>query len=196
MKYKAIDIGCGGGSFIMANIHEYIPEWNEKDIEVTRLDGNKDVKPDILHNILDPMPVKLYDQYDLVYMSHVLEHIPWRNTVFVANEAAKLVKVGGYFLISVPSLEWACKELLRGNYNQTVLMTIYGGQDDEWLYHRSGFTRLVLEMLADKIGMRIYMLRETDTIVTVGNSCGGHALQHTMLMRKVVSAEDPAEAIA
>lgn len=194
MTYRVIDIGCGEKSHILNYIQEYIPEWDEKEIEVTRLDVQESTKPDILHNILQPMPKELYEKFDLAYMSHVLEHIPWRDTVSVANEVAKLVKQGGYFLISVPSIEWACREVLRGNFNLVVMMTFYGGQDDEWLYHRCGFTKPTLEMLADKIGMKIYSLRDTNVVVLM-NSSNGHAMQHVLLMRKE-SDGNPAEAIA
>ena len=152
MTIQTIDIGCGGKSFILDYIHQYLPHWDSEEIQITRMDSNKDVKPDILHDILKPMPQELYRKYDLVFMSHVLEHIPWRHSVSVAHEVAGLVKPGGYFLLSVPSIEWACKEILRGNFNLTVMMTIYGGQDDEWLVHKCGFTRSALQMLSDRLG--------------------------------------------
>jgi len=179
---KAIDVGCGGNSFILDWVHDYLPEWDGQ-VEITNMDGNEEVHPDILHNILTPMPKELKGQFDFAYMSHVLEHVPWRDSVSVAMEVASLVKDGGYMMVNVPSMEWACKEILRGNYDMSVMMTIYGGQDDEWLFHKCGFTKPALEVLAKRIGMKIYSLKESQVLIQINEKIY-NAMQHTLFMRK------------
>ena len=183
MTYKAIDIGCGTKSWIKEYIHVYIPEWDGEEVEVVNLDGDEKIKPDILHNLMEPMPPELKGQFDLVYSAHVLEHISWLDTVSVAMEMASLVKEGGYMIIAVPSMEWACKELLRGNFNKGVMMTFYGGQEDEWLYHKSGFSKPSLEVLAQRLGMKVLSLRESSVILT-DRDRQWNATQHELFMRK------------
>jgi SAM-dependent methyltransferase len=182
MQYKAIDIGCGKNSTVLPYVSVYLPDWVGQ-VDVVRLDGNKKYKPDVLHNITKPMPERLKGKFDFAYMGHVLEHIPFRLAPAVAREVASLVKEGGYFLISVPSLEWACKEVIRGNFNIGVLMTIYGGQDDKWLYHYCGFTRPALTKLAKDIGMKVYSLKEGAVIVFAGEKAF-NSTQHELFMRK------------
>ena len=183
MTYKAIDIGCGTKSWIKEYIHVYIPEWDGEEVEVVNLDGDEKIKPDILHNLMEPMPEELKGQFDLVYSAHVLEHISWLDTVSVAMEMASLVKEGGYMIIAVPSMEWACKELLRGNFNKGVMMTFYGGQEDEWLYHKCGFSKPSLEVLAQRLGMKVLSLRESSVILT-DRDRQWNATQHELFMRK------------
>jgi len=184
MTHKAIHVGSGPGKgFLMSFVHDYLPEWEEEGVEVTRLDANPKVKPDIVHNLMKPMPDKLKEQYDLAYMSHVLEHIAWRDAPSVAKEVTTLIKPGGYFLIIVPSLEWAAKEICRGNYNLGVLMTIYGGQDDKWQFHNCGFTKAALSMLAEKIEMKVHSIRDGPTIV-LANEKMFNSEQHELFMCK------------
>jgi SAM-dependent methyltransferase len=188
MTYKAIDIGCGLHSFILDYVHDYLPEWDGQ-VDVTNLDANPDVMPDVLHSVLEPMPDILKGYFDLAYMCHVLEHVPWRDSVSVAMEVCSLVKEGGYVLIAVPSMEWACKEVLRGSYVLGVLMMIYGGQDDEWQYHKSGYTKAALEVVAKRCGMKIYSLKETNCIITANDKVF-NAGQWVLFMRKEESHQE------
>ena len=183
MTRKAIDVGCGTQTFLKEFLHNYLPAWDNQQLEITRMDGDPNTKPDIVHNLLTPIPKKYKGKFDFAYMAHVLEHIPWRDTVSVAKEVVGLVKPGGYCLINVPSLEWACKEVIRGRFHIGVLMTIYGGQDDEWLFHKSGFTKAVLELLARRIKMSVVSLRETNAI-TVANNAKFSTAQLELFMRK------------
>jgi len=182
--YKAIDVGCGkGDGFIKDFMHEYFPEWDGQ-IEITRLDGDPEVEPDILHDLMTPMPEELKGQFDFVYMSHVLEHIPWQDSLSVAKEVSSLVKEGGYFLILVPNLEWAAKEILRGNFTTTLMVFLYGTQTDRWQYHYCGFTKPALKVLADRIEMSIYAMKESP-ILTIAAGRVENGLQHELLLRKV-----------
>ena len=65
---RILDIGSGSES--VAKI-----VFSHLDIEVTRLDGTPETNPDILHDITQPLPYNLIRQFDIVYISHVMEHI-------------------------------------------------------------------------------------------------------------------------
>ncbi len=59
-------------------------------------------KGDIQHDIqIIPWPIKS-NTYDLVFMSHVLEHIPWYKTQDVLKEIKRVLKPGGALEVWVP----------------------------------------------------------------------------------------------
>jgi len=49
----------------------------------------------------EPLPIE-DDTYDLVFASHVLEHIPWYRAVTALREVRRVLKPGGEFEVYVP----------------------------------------------------------------------------------------------
>jgi hypothetical protein len=173
MTHLAIDVGCEQGRVIELYIKEYLPMWMG-DFKVVRLDIDPKSKPDILHDIREPFPKDMLGKYEYVHCTHVLEHMPWHQAVSVFK----------YYMIAVPSLEFACREIIRGNCNQGIMGMIYGGQDDEFAFHNSGFTRPALEMMTQQIGFNTYSFKETDIIVFVdGKQFRGK--QHELMLRNL-----------
>jgi len=67
---------------------------------------------------------------------------------------AALLKPGGIFHIMVPSLEWAAHEILdKDKASPMLLPLIFGGQENEFMYHRSGFTIPILRGELEKAGL-------------------------------------------
>jgi predicted SAM-dependent methyltransferase len=59
-------------------------------------------KPTILHDVrVLPLPIES-NTYDLVYMSHILEHIPWFQTQAFLKEILRGLKTGGTIEVWVP----------------------------------------------------------------------------------------------
>lgn len=58
---------------------------------------------DIVADIEKPLPIPA-DRYDLVYMSHVLEHIPWFKAVAVLTELFRVIVPWGTIEVWVPDL--------------------------------------------------------------------------------------------
>lgn len=52
----------------------------------------------------DPLPFAS-DLFDLVYASHVLEHVPWYRTVDALREAHRVLRLGGVIEIHVPNFD-------------------------------------------------------------------------------------------
>jgi SAM-dependent methyltransferase len=53
----------------------------------------------------EPLPIP-DDTYDLVFASHVLEHLPWYRTVTALREIARILKPGGEIEIYVPDFAY------------------------------------------------------------------------------------------
>jgi predicted SAM-dependent methyltransferase len=89
----------------------------------------------IVWNLLRlPYPID-DDTYDLIYMSHVLEHIPWTHTHETLKEIHRILKPGGAFEVHVPDFA----KLVQG-YQQPSLARMldphYVDEPMKWLNYR------------------------------------------------------------
>src|SRR5262245_30626956 len=52
----------------------------------------------------EPLPFE-NETFDLVYASHVLEHVPWYHTLTALREALRVLRVGGHLEVHVPDFD-------------------------------------------------------------------------------------------
>lgn len=109
-------------------------------MEIVRLDVDPEAKPDVVHDVTQPLPEELRGQFDGVFLSHVLEHFPWRVVVPVLKNLREALKPDGEILVLVPSLEWAAQQILSDTPSAGLQAHLYGAQTNEWQFHRAGFT--------------------------------------------------------
>lgn len=146
---KILDIGSGPES-VAAKVFADAP-----DLHIVRLDGDKDVKPDVVHDITKPLPARLQGQFDIVYCSHVLEHIDRANVIpTLQNISQGLVNLGELWVI-VPSMEWAAAEILQRREGAHIQGLLYGSQTNPFQYHKVGFTLSSLRTLCEAMGLVI-----------------------------------------
>lgn len=144
---KILDIGSGKES-VASLVFSHI-----EDKEIVRLDADANLNPDIIHDITKELPKELKGQFDIVYVSHVLEHID-RSFVIgtFINLSAALKNLGEMWII-VPSMEWAAQEILNQRDGRHIQGMIWGGQNTSWDYHRCGFTLSALRQLFELTGL-------------------------------------------
>jgi predicted SAM-dependent methyltransferase len=157
---RVLEVGCGRSDFVPTYFVDY--EW-------VRLDIDPAVEPDIVHNIHDPLPEEHQNAYDDVFCSHMLEHIDRNKIGTVMRNMVSALKVGGKLWITVPAMEWAAEQIIQGNETMAVQLTIFGGQQNEWDYHRVGFTMNALHVLYKGLGLTVVgSLREPFKVATGG----------------------------
>ena len=111
---------------------------------------NVDVLPDapgvdIVADITERLP---FDdgEADMLYASHILEHFSHAEVPRVLAEWRRVLRPGGQILVAVPDLAVIARMLLeerRGWFtppHNPWLGALYGGQKDDWDYHKGGFT--------------------------------------------------------
>jgi predicted SAM-dependent methyltransferase len=81
----------------------------------------------------------------LVYATHLLEHFPHSRSVDILKEWRRVLEPGGQLLVAVPDLLAIARILISkpGWFtppHNPWLGVIYGGQKDEWDFHKAGFT--------------------------------------------------------
>lgn len=182
---KVLDIGSGSAS-VAAQVFSHL------ELDVTRMDADSNNKPDILHDITQPLPEELHGKFDIVYASHVLEHIDRNKVVGVFRNIIKAARNLGEIWILVPSMEWAANEIINRREGIHVQMNIFGGQQNEFDYHRCGFTLAALRQLAEISGLIVRKAYQSPfTIVSEGREYP--SLQNVLIA--VRFDEDPSNAV-
>lgn len=124
-------------------------------------------KPTYLHDLRElPLPLKS-NIYDLVYMSHILEHIPWFQTIDVLKEINRILKHGCTVEIWVPDLRYLVRCYLENRIGDSWLkfnkerdpvtwfngrLFTYGPGEENW--HRAAFDKPYLVRQLKKAGFR------------------------------------------
>lgn len=127
-----------------------MPRWEGATVETMELDPV--FEPTYLCDARTP-PEELNGKYDGILASHILEHIAYRDTQPTLDAWARLLAPKGELHVLVPSLEWAAIQLLSDNPSPATLGNIFGGQNTEWDFHRSGFTMRLLRSMFDRTGL-------------------------------------------
>jgi len=102
---------------------------------------------------------------EIIYSSHLLEHIPHVDTTRILKHWYDKLVPGGELILNVPDLMWAISQVLRfenehalqGYYNRWngehgLLSVIFGSQSHDGEYHKTGFTERSLRELLTATG--------------------------------------------
>ena len=128
---------------------------------------------DYVYDAAKKLPFKS-NTFDLIYNSHVLEHIPWYQTVDVLGEWYRVLKSGGIIEIWVPDAMVILKELnyaesgnsdtipddwdvLNPNHSRYKWVNgrlLYGARQDYPSWHKALFTEGYLKELLLEIGFK------------------------------------------
>jgi predicted SAM-dependent methyltransferase len=111
---------------------------------------------DLVADVSQPLPLE-DGTADLVYASHVLEHFPHAQTLDLLRDWRRLLRSGGQLMVAVPDLDVIARMLRerRGWFtppNAPWVGAIYGGQKDDYDFHKAGFTAPWLAYLLSEAG--------------------------------------------
>ena len=154
MVKRVLHVGCG--PLAGQKLHETFSggDWQE-----VRLDINPGAHPDIIASIID-MSVIASASFDAVYSSHNLEHLAPHELPVALKEFYRVLRPGGFALITLPDLEQAAEYIAAGKAEEAVLMTdkgpitpldlLYGFRPflaaNPFMAHRFGYTAETLQI--------------------------------------------------
>lgn len=124
------------------------------DAEIKTLDIDENLKPDYVADSAH-MPEELYEKFDAVLASHVLEHIPYWSSVQTLQEWAKVLKPGGTLHVVVPSFEWTAKQVLSEKPSRAILPHTFGGLTTPFDVHVAMYTMRYLRVCFEQAGLQV-----------------------------------------
>jgi predicted SAM-dependent methyltransferase len=100
---------------------------------------------DVFADLSQPLPFA-DGEADLIYAAHVLEHFPTDVVPVLLADWRRVLRAGGLLLVAVPDLEVMARTILEDRPgwftppHSPWLGALYGGQKDEYDFHKTGFT--------------------------------------------------------
>ena len=138
---RRLHLGCG-------NVH--INGWCNVDVDPhTRADLTDDITR--LRKFPDGFA-------EAIYACHVLEHMAHDDVPAVLATWRRVLRPGGELFISVPDIDRIVRiytanwEHFQTRPNSPWIGLIYGGQDDRWDFHRTGFNLCWMTEVLERAG--------------------------------------------
>jgi len=104
-----LHVGCGGSRQAQTPFGRYADAWRE-----TTMDVDPNAQPDILGSMTNMS--KVADaSYDTLYSSHSIEHLYPHEVPTALAQFRRVLKPGGFVLITCPDLQSICAKLPKGN---------------------------------------------------------------------------------
>ena len=136
-------------------------------------------KPNVLVIDLEKELLRAFpsESADEIVARDFIEHISWRRVEDLLKDIFRVLKKGGRLFIQVPDLEAiARKVILNPDFKylelegwKAISFWVYGAQDHEYNYHKSGFTIPTLKRLLESIGF---------AVEKIGNDGGSNIICH------------------
>jgi predicted SAM-dependent methyltransferase len=130
-----LNLGCG---------HEPLEGWTNVDAYAEEADVSGDIRG------------LQFDDAEEVLLVHVLEHFSWRETHLVLRRIHGWMRKGATLTVEVPDMEHITAEAM---HNVDWIRYLYGSQEHEGEYHRTGFTAHSLSMQLHTAG---FVIREVE----------------------------------
>lgn len=112
--------------------------FNKKLPGFINVDIRQDVNPDIIDNAFT-LEKFANNSVDLIYASHILEHLNYQECITALNRWREVLKNGGILRIAVPNMEAVFAHYFYHKNLKLLLHTIYGSQKHDFDFHKNGF---------------------------------------------------------
>jgi predicted SAM-dependent methyltransferase len=89
---------------------------------------------------------------DEIYASHVLEHFGRHETEGVLSEWARVLKPAGSLYVAVPDFDSTISYYIKTRDIGVITGLLWGGQKDQYDYHKMGFTFSSLKQILENMG--------------------------------------------
>lgn len=184
-----LHVGCGKPN--PRALHETFrsPQWRELRLD---LDPDPALRTDIVASIVDMSPVGS-ETVDAVWSSHNLEHVFVHEVPLVLAEFRRVLRPGGFALVTVPNLQYVASALAKGRLEDPLFETeagpitpldmLYGNtrwisEGNEFMAHRTGFTaRTMTQKLRDAGFDEVNVRQAGDQLVArAARAAGGRSL--------------------
>ena len=162
---SVLNVGAGGSTMATAIYTEDLVHLKEYTLDI---DKNKN--PDICADVTNLSGVE-DEIVDVVYTSHMMEHLDYYKVVPVIKDFLRITKPGGQVRIVVPDIQSIAAKLVEGDILGTVyespagpisaLDMLYGHRvsvlrGSEFMRHKTGFTKQSFTQMLEAGGLQNY----------------------------------------
>ena len=112
------------------------------------------VVADLGHDLREPLPFP-NGFVDEIVMYQVLEHVPSYDVGKLLSDIARVLRIGGAFIVSVPDIRRTAELLVEAKTDEEedwAIRLIHGTQRNQWSHHYCGYTARTLKNLLSKHG--------------------------------------------
>jgi hypothetical protein len=109
------------------------------------------------------IPKTITKKFSEVHFTHAIEHFPVKQTQIVLKVIRDLLEDGGKLYIEVPNFAWHAQLVSEGRDRDAVYYA-FGGQLDEWDFHKAGFTISILFEELTLAGFRNISIRDGSSL--------------------------------
>lgn len=167
-----LNIGSGGTKLNFDCFNDYT--------EIT-YDADKSVNPDIVGDI-NNLTVFKNNSIDVVFASHILEHIYTHEVPDVVKNIYRIIKENGLAFLIVPNLKHLAKNLAEGKLDEVLYQSeagpicaldmLYGASYELkngkfFMAHKTGFTKELVFKLLDFLNIQGYVLEVESNLFIV-----------------------------
>lgn len=100
-----------------------------------------------------------------IEFTHALEHFPTKEIVGILKMVRGLLKEGGELYLEVPNFEWHAKLLLEEGRDRDAVYYCFGGQEDEYDFHKTAFTVKILQEDLESAGFQNIVIHNQSSII-------------------------------
>lgn len=127
---------------------------------------------DIVADISKPLPFD-NESIDAIYTSHAIEHLTFREYETFKREVDRILKPGATLEIRCPNIALVCKKLVADPTDEFTMKELYGLQNEQGEFHKSGHT--INSLLNDFLDYEPNILEpSTDTELHIKFTKGGN----------------------
>lgn len=95
------------------------------------------------------------ESFDLIYASHVLEHVHRHMVIATLQHWRELLKTGGILRLAVPDFTAICNRYQETGLLSELMGLLYGGQNYARNSHTVIFDALTLNLALQKVGFNV-----------------------------------------
>lgn len=109
------------------------------------------------------IPNTIKEKFEEIHFTHALEHFPTAETQKILSIVKELLVDVGRLYIEVPNFAWHAQLVKEGRERDAVYYA-FGGQLDQWDFHKTGFTPSIIEEELLKAGFNNIRVQDGSSI--------------------------------
>lgn len=147
-EHLKLDLGSG---------NEEEGEFHPKGFILQDIQPHKGI--DLVCDILDLEKYIKKGQCKYIRACHILEHFSTNQILNILSILYRLLEKGGILEVHVPNFRWHA-QLLDFNRDEEAVKYCFGGQKDQYDFHKTGFTPNILVLRLTEAGFTVEHLEE------------------------------------